>query len=346
MHPRVGTALVAALLLTPAGCSDDPEPQSGPAPTRTTQVARVPLLDWTATGGTPEDRRIVGAEWTSLVSPDGAEVTFDGPERVVVPARGGRVISEVLMDDDWAVAVSQDEQETRPSIATVVDLASGETHRVTRPPPGSGGSWAMYAGRLRYATYDRAGDYCLADVDVASGTGDLGYCAPRRHGFSRVSMGAAGNALMTFDDARPVACRTLNLHRDDRLVPVEGAEPCTGWDVAATPDGAIWSTVADERRSEEGEFFASAADGGVTGLGPGTTGTLTTCGDSAFFVRDPQRAGQPARLMRWTGDTLEVAYESQRGGEAFLAPPSCAGRVLTVSAFAEGGDEQVWAEVP
>ena len=346
MHPRAGTALAAALLLTLAGCADDPEGAAGPSPTQTTQVLREPLPEWTPTGGTPDDRRIVGTEWTSLVSADGSEVTLDGPEQVVVPAGAGRVISEVLMDDDWAVVVGQDEQETRPSVVTVVDLATGETHGVSEPRPGSGGSWAMYGGRLRYATYDPAGDYCLADVDVASGTGDLGYCAPQRQGFSRVSMGAAGDALMTFDDARPVSCRTLNLYRDDEPVPVEGAEPCTGWDVAATADGAIWSTVANERRSEEGEFFASSADGGVTELGPGTTGTLTTCGDSAFFVRDPQRPGQPARLMRWTGVSLQVAYESPRGGEAFLAPPSCAGDVLTVSAFAEGGDEQVWARVP
>lgn len=349
MRPRVGTALTAALLVAQAGCAPDPE---GPAPSpsdggsESTMVARVPTLAWQPTGGTPEERRIVGAEWTALVSDDGSRVTFEGPQQVVVGAGAGRVIGEVLMDDDWAVVVGQDEQETRDSVVTALDLETGRTHTVTDPPPGSGGSWAMFDGRLRYAAYDAGGDYCLAEVALAEGGGDFIYCAPDRHGFSRLSMSPAGSALMTFDDSRPVACRTLELiDPSGETEPVAGVEECTGWDVAATTEGAIWSTVTTERRSEQGRFHASV-DGEVRELGPGTTGTLTTCGDSAYFVRDPQRPGQPARLLRWTGSALEVVYRSEGSGPAFLAPPSCAGDVLTVSAFAEGGDEQVWARVP
>ena len=50
--------------------------------------------------------------------------------------------------------------------------------------------------------------------------------------------------------------------------------------------------------------------------------------------------------MRWTADhALEVAYESESVGNAFLGEPACAGGVLTLSSFGEQGDEQVWAPV-
>ena len=44
--------------------------------------------------------------------------------------------------------------------------------------------------------------------------------------------------------------------------------------------------------------------------------------------------------------TLEIVYESPGRGEAFLEAPRCADSVLTVSAYGEGGDEQVSATVP
>jgi hypothetical protein len=131
-----------------------------------------------------------------------------------------------------------------------------------------------------------------------------------------------------------------------RATPVEEAEDCSAWDVAATPGGAAWSEVRNERRAEEGVFRA-VGDGTTYDLGPGTTGTLVPCGDSVWFVRDPQSRSEPARLMRWTPDaTLEVAFESRARGTAFLAPPECAGDVLTVSSFGPRGDEQVSATVP
>ena len=41
-----------------------------------------------------------------------------------------------------------------------------------------------------------------------------------------------------------------------------------------------------------------------------------------------------------------MVYETRGLGDAFLAPPACADGVLTVTAYAEGGDERVWATVP
>ena len=151
---------------------------------------------------------------------------------------------------------------------------------------------------------------------------------------------------MTFDDARPVACRTLHLMDGSGVPqPIEGPEACLGWDAAATADGALWSEVPKPRRQEEAHFYASV-DGTYVDLGPGTTGSAVPCGDSVFFVRDPQDDSEPARLMRWTPQhALEIAYESASTGNAFLGEPACGGGVLTLSSFGESGDEQVWASV-
>jgi hypothetical protein len=53
----------------------------------------------------------------------------------------------------------------------------------------------------------------------------------------------------------------------------------------------------------------------------------------------------PARLMRWDGTSLSVAYESDSRGNAFLGKPDCADGILTISSFGEDGDEQVSASV-
>ena len=81
-------------------------------------------------------------------------------------------------------------------------------------------------------------------------------------------------------------------------------------------------------------------------FGPGATGSAVPCGGSVFFVRDPQGADEPARLMRWTpGHRLEIAYESPTTGNAFLEEPACGGGVLTLPSYGEDGDELVWAKV-
>ena len=65
-------------------------------------------------------------------------------------------------------------------------------------------------------------------------------------------------------------------------------------------------------------------------------------------MRDPQRDGSAAALMRWrpADRGLDVVYESPRGGEAFLSAPRCGGDTITVTAFAQSGDEQVSAAAP
>jgi hypothetical protein len=124
--------------------------------------------------------------------------------------------------------------------------------------------------------------------------------------------------------------------------PFEGVPDCTAWDGLVTDDGAVWSVIPHERAVENAEVHARAGDGWFD-LGPATSGSLTWCGDAAYFVRDPQRDKDPARLMRWNADDgLETVYETS-GGHAFLEVPRCGGDSITVTARAQSGDEQVSA---
>ncbi|WP_210439166.1 hypothetical protein [Nocardioides xinjiangensis] len=361
---RTRTAVALALLLALAACADgDERPELQPdGPSPTSEPAQPPTdgpetpgptpeptvapLDWRDTGVEAGTRYVRGTDWEAVVDAGGSRVELrDGDRSVTVAAGRGRRISEVLMSEDWAVVVRQDRAETAPSLVVAVDLATGERRDVTTPPAASGGSWALSGGDLHYPTYGDDGAYCLATAALADSNGEDGWCAPSRSGFSGLTASEHGVGLMTFDDARPVACRTVNLLQAGVPQPVEGPSGCLAWDVAATADGAVWSEVPRPRRQEEAVVHADA-DGTVVDLGPGTTGTVTPCGDSVFFVRDPQSADEPARLMRWTPDhTLEVAYESSSTGNAFLGEPTCGGGVLTVASFGDEGDEHVWARV-
>ena len=365
MRGRTTTAL--ALLVALAGCAgtDEPAPGPDPAPTSSTSssAADAPtggpvddpvvvepetaLLDWQDTGVPPDAHYVKGPAWEALSDADATRVELARHgDAVTVTAGRGRTVSEVLMSQDWAVVVKQDRAETAPSEVAVVDLASGETGTVPTPPAASGGSWALTDGDLYYPTYANGGAYCLATAALADSNGEDGWCAPKRSGFSGLTASEHGVGILTFDDARPVACRTANLLDASGVPqPVDGPDDCTAWDVAATADGAVWSEVPKPRRQEAAHFHASA-DGAYFDLGPGTTGTAVPCGDSVFFASDPQGPDEPARLMRWTPDhALQVAYESPSTGNAFLGEPVCGGGVLTLASYGEQGDEHVWASV-
>lgn len=363
---RVRTPAALALLVVLGACVSDDRPvdlqPDGPSPSSaptgdlpsggtlddpTVVEPENALLDWKDSGFEAGARYVRGAEWEAVGDEAGTEVELarDG-DAVTVRAGEGRTISEVLMSETWAVVVRQDKAETEPSQVVTVDLSSGEQGEVVSPAAASGGSWALVDGDLRYPTYGDDRAYCLATSALADSNGEDGWCAPPRSGFSGLAANEHGVGMMTFDDARPVACRTVNLLDPSGVPqPLEGPEACIGWDVAPTADGAVWSEVPKPRRQEEARFHASA-DGTYFDLGPGTTGSAVPCGDSVFFVRDPQGPDEPARLMRWTPHhTLEIAYESASVGNAFLGEPVCGGGVLSLSSFGEEGDELVWASV-
>ena len=363
-------ALAAALL---AGCSEDPEAAPEPEPTEATSEQesptpsdspeatptkkprkpspppadepRIELLDWKPVPGPVDDEVTVSGKWRLTRTADGSRARLSGPAGATYRPPAGFTYSDVLIDGQYAVVVAQHQQETKPSVAEVVDLSNGGVTRIdgtSKPATTSGGAWAIGSGFLVHATL-RGSDYCLAEVDLLAGRGRLGPCVPPRHGINNVTITPAGTSAMTFDDSRP-SCRTLARVQGTRFVPLSGVGRCTGWDVATTETAAVWSEIPDERRIEEAEFFADTGSGPVE-LGTGTSGTLTWCGDAAYFVRDPQRRDDPARLVRVRDGEATVVYESPGTGKAFLSTPRCGGADLTLSAYSSAGDEQVTARV-
>ncbi len=357
---------VAVLALTLTGCGGS-DPGSTPAPTDTasagpsspsttpatsasTPVSSPPTttggggpLDWQPVPGPVRDTVTTGGGWTLRVRGNGAGWSLDGPNGSSGGGRAGFRVSDALLDRDWAVVVLQDRTEQQPSIAQVTDLATGKGFAIdgsSDVPTTNGGTWALGAGHLLHATVSK-GAYCVATVDLAARTSTVGWCAAKRHGFSGAHVGPGGDSVQGFDSGHP-SCRTLLALDGASATPFPGVPDCHAWDGVRTDDGAVWSVVTDEHRVAEAHFHASAG-GQDADLGPGTSGTLVWCAGAAWFVRDPQRDGDPAALMRWSAaDGLSVAYRSP-GGHAFLTAPRCGGDAITVTAMAEAGDEQVTA---
>ena len=349
-------AVVLGLALGGCSSSDPAEPAPNPsapnpsatapstAPGSSGSAPTTDLLDWQPVAGPIAATVTRSGDWTLTVDRGGRGYRLDGPKPTGGAAGPGLRVGDALIDGDWAVVVLQDKAEQRPMAAEVTDLATGERFRIdgrSDVPTTTGGTWALGEGRLVHATVGPKGAYCVATVDLATRTSELGWCAPERHGFNDARITPAGTSLLTFDDAQP-SCRTLVSLDGDRATPFPDVEDCKGWDGLRTDDGAVWSVIPQERQVESAHFYARAGGESVD-LGPGTAGSLVWCAGAAYFVRDPQREGDPASLMRWTADTgLAVVYRSP-GGQAFLSEPRCGGDTLTVTAMAEDGDEQVAA---
>jgi hypothetical protein len=263
--------------------------------------------------------------------------------RFIVVAEGFR-ISEVLLDDGWLVVVRTDTLEERPAIVAVVDLTTGTRSTVdgrSDVPTTTGGTWALRGGVLVHATLGPDRSYCLARRDLPAGTAETAWCAQRRHGVTHARLTPAGLGVMTFDDQRP-SCRTLGTLAADTLTTSPGVTECQGSELVPTDSGAVWAEVPRDRALDEAVIHVRTGDAALD-LGPATSDSLTWCAGATYFVRDPQTTGDPARLMRWTdGGAFEVVYES-KGGEAFLSAPRCGGDRITITVFAESGDEQVSA---
>jgi hypothetical protein len=372
----------AALLLALAGCSDaeprqaagtatpsasateSPQaatpdgPSGGPSPSATRSAAaggtatrpavlepETALLDWQRVAGPVEDTVTRGGGWTLSVNQDRSRAELEGPAGATRWSAAGERVADALLDEDYAVVVLQDKQEQDPSRAIVTDLASGQEFAIDGSsdiPTTNGGTWALGDGHLLHATLSKR-SYCIASVDLATRTSTLGWCAPARQGFNQARISTAGDTITTFDDSRP-SCRTVSRLEGTRTEPFPGAPDCHGAEGVLIEDGAVWSVVPNERRIENAHLYARIGDG-YFDLGPGSTGTLTWCGDAAYFSRDPQRRGDDARLMRWRPrDGLSTVYVSP-GGQAFLPTPRCGGDTITVTALAQGGDEQVSTSV-
>ncbi|CAB4693172.1 MAG: hypothetical protein F2667_02830 [Actinobacteria bacterium] len=381
MRTRYAAAALVLLGATAlAGCgsddapSSDPTPASGSATTRPTTSTSTPaatptrtpdptsgtsqpvgspddpaavepvtdLLDWQPLPGAVIDTVTTNGEWTLTVDELATRARLDGPRPVTVPAGRMGQISDAFLDEERAVIVVQDRREQRPAVAHVIDLGSGDVWQVdarSDVPTTTGGTWAMGEDSLVHATLD-ASAYCLATVDLETRESTLGWCAPERHGFNSALISDEGTTLLTFDDSQP-SCRTVADVDGATLTPYAGVESCKGWEGLALDDGAVWSVVPQERRIDSAHYYARSGESWLD-LGPGTSGTLLWCDGAAYWSLDPQTTGDPARLMRWDGTQLAVVYESP-GGQAFIPIARCGGEHLSLSALAEGGDEQVSA---
>jgi hypothetical protein len=322
--------------------SEEPSGTPGGTPTQA-PTGQPAALDWQPVPGPVDDVVTVSGRWTLTVAADGRSVRLDGPRPRTVDAPVGFTVSEALVDGQHAVVVAEHEQASRPNEVTVVDLRRGREVEAD-VAPGVGGAWALGSGLLA-STAPRGRDYCVGVVDLLAGSSSRGPCVPPRHGISNLDVGPAGLSAMTFDDSRP-SCRTLTRVEGGDFTPLADVTECQGWEAVVSETFAIWGEVADERRIEAGTYYLDAGSGPVE-LGPGTTGSLTWCGDAAYVVRDPQQSRDPARLLRVDVEeaTTEVVYETEATGRAFLSEPRCGGTDLTLTAYTDEGDEQVTARL-
>ena len=380
MHRGLAALAAAVLVGSMTGCTDDQtrsasaeptrsstseaptrEPASAPASTEESALdggsadspapveSTTNLLPWTRVPGPATATVTRSGPWTLSVAEGGSRATLEGPGGLKsYVADSSKRISDGLIDGEWAAIVFQDEQETQPATAEIVRLgANGGDFTVdgsSKVPTTTGGTWALGGGRLVHPTIGPGGSYCLATVDLEKQTSARTWCAEKRHGFNGAGITPSGTSLMTFDDQQP-SCRTVVEVSGGDVVPYEGVQDCMGWEGLLSDDGAVWSVVPKQTRIEAAHYYARDGDE-YFDLGPGTSGTLAWCAGAAYFAQDPQRDGDPARLLRWTADrTLEVVYETRGRGPAFLTEPRCGGDRVTVTAIAESGDEQVSAPV-
>lgn len=354
----LGTTLTAVLLLS-TGCggdeSVDPAPSDGAEPSEATtseatdEPTEPAALQWTPTGKDAEQRTIVGAAWTVTWANE-TDVTFEpngGGDPVVIADDFGYLADDVFLDGDNAVIAYAAGGEAVQGRAARVDLPSGEVTEVVTPPVSNYGNFARSGDSLWFPALGEDDAQCLGTLAITDMNGEQGWCAPAGSFLGRLNANEHGVGLSLLAiSGRGRQCRTPML-LDDSGTPqpaLPDEKICTSWDIAPTGTGFVWSQVVKRNRQERSKFFAST-NGEITELGIGSTSTLTSCGGDLFYASDPEGPDEPARLMRFDGAELTVAFESESTGNAFLAKPECADGILTVSALGEAGDEQVFAPV-
>lgn len=382
MSPRPGsvraaTSLIATLsglALVLSSCSsaeetgDPTTPSTSASESPGSSGSASPTTDGLPEAGTPEEPATVEAvadplEWSEQVDPLKASVTAGSAHTLTAQRSGDRAVlagpqgqrfnppdgfrfSETMLDEDYAVVVAQDRTETEPSVATVVDLNSGDTSTVdgsSDPATINGGSWALGQGRLYHPTTGSDGAYCLAEVDLATDTGQTTYCAEPNTGFNQVRRTPEGLSLLSFDNGRP-ACRTVLSVGEASTEPFPGATECEAWEGLLMPQGAIWTVIPNENQVETGAVRARIDDG-YYDLGSSLTGSLVWCAGAAYFSQNQTTDTGAARVLRWDGESLATVLETGEGGGSSISAPRCGGNAITVSVLAESGDQQLTASL-
>ena len=220
------------------------------------------------------------------------------------PAPNRFRITDALIDGEYAVVVAEDELETKPNVATVIDLASGERfirrRRLRRTDHDRRARGRSARARWLHATIGPGRAYCLASVDLATRTSDPRLVRPaaqrvqRRPGHRPPARPCSPSTT----SARPAAPSPR--WPASELTPFPDVSECTGWDGALLDGGAVWSVVPNENRIEAAHFFARVGDG-YFDLGPGTSGSLAPVrGVGVLRARPParRRPGPPDALVR------------------------------------------------
>ena len=351
LAPALALAIVIGVFFAKTTDSRDravapqPAPEGGTAQAPQSVEADTSLLQWTAAPGSPDNTVTTNGSWFLTVAASGTEYALDGPQDSFGSddPTDGR-ITNALLDDDWAVVVRHARDKDKPDVAEVTRLSIGQQFTIdgdTDVPTTNGGTWALSGDTLVHATVTKAGDYCLASIDLVEQQTTVGWCTGPQQGFTTAHVTEAGTTLLTFDDSQPV-CRTVGLVDGDALAPFDGVPECEGFDHAVmAKDSVVWSTQPQNAAEGTAEFFAREGDSWYD-LGRGTSGTLVPCGDATYFVRDPQKAGGPAQLVRWQDRILTVVYEAPPG-QSYLEAPRCGDAALVVTALQETGNEQVMA---
>lgn len=321
-------------------------PEGGTPDEPATVEPETDLLDWTEQGDPLEASNTAGSAYTLTARRNGNRVVLAGPNAATFNAPDGFRFSDTLLDEDYAVLVAQDRTETKPSVATIVDLATGDTRTLdgqSDPATVNGGSWALGQGQTFHATTNADGAYCLAEVDLATGAGQTAYCAEPNTGFNQVRRTPEGLSLLSFDNGRP-ACRTVLSIGEATLEPFPGATECKAWEGLLMPDGAVWAVVPNENQVDTGVVTARVGED-YYDLGSSLTGSLVWCAGAAYFSRNQGTDNEAARVMRWDGQSLATVLEVGEGGASSISAPRCGGNAVSVSVLAESGDQQLTASV-
>lgn len=364
------TAVLVGLTLVLSGCSSTDEPADSPTtpapsasePAESSDTGTLPdggtpeqpaevdpvtdLLDWTEQGDPLEASVTAGSTYTLTAQRNGNRVVLAGPNDARFNAPDGFRFSDTLLDEDYAVLVAQDRAETKPSVATIVDLATGDTRTLdgqSDPATVNGGSWALGQGQAFHATTNADGAYCLAEVDLATGAGQTAFCAEPNTGFNQVRRTPQGLSLLSFDNGRP-ACRSVLAIGEATLEPFPGATECKAWEGMLMPGGAVWAVVPNENQVDVGAVTARVGED-YYALGSSLTGSLVWCAGAAYFSRNQGTDTEAARLMRWDGRSLATVLEAGEGGASSISAPRCGGDAISVSVLAESGDQQLTASL-
>lgn len=345
------TCVVGAVALS--GCADSTPANSDRSTTPQASASTGPSSF--ASSSSPESEtsappRARGLTWTTLDSwPDGESPEAASKNYVLLKSRDGRSVvvrdgdagevvhiyhapeglevNQVFLDPPTLAVVNADPAEERNEELVVIDIPSGEQRGLAEGAPQPWmGSWSMGKNSVTYGVRGPRNRYCMAEVRLDTLDGAVVECAPPRHGTNQVEQSPYGFAFTRFDDSRPAACGTARVRRPGAdPVEVVGPSKCSVWEtVALEGSGAIWAEVPDKEQIEVAEVLLRTDAGEPESLGYGTTGSLTWCGKSVWFLRQ-----QESRVMRWSAENgLEEAFRLAKS--AVLSTPVCTGKSISI----------------